>query len=418
MASSRPDSSTSANLNETPGAAPRPGLAVTAARVVTPTGVLDNATVVAAGGRVIEILPSDTPLTGFEGEHYRLEDATLLPGFIDLHVHGGGGWRVGVHGDLQGTATADTDSIYEMSRFLATTGVTGFLPTLSTASVEEMLATVRQVAPLVGRDLPGADVLGTHLEGPYLNITKKGAQRGEYIRPPSRREFEPIWEASGGTVRYMTLAPEIAGALEFTTWLTGLGVFVSAGHTDAVAADMERASEAGLKGATHLFNAMRGIHHREPGVAGWALANDDTWVEIICDGVHVDPTVIRLALRAKGVDRVAAITDAGAFTGMPNGVYDEGYRHVTVKDGVCTLPDGGLAESMSPMNRNCMVLKHKVGATWPEIAQMTALNPATVLGLSHRRGSIEVGKDADLVALGPSGDVRLTTVRGRAVHRP
>lgn len=395
-------------------------LAITAGRVVTPQAELFDATVVCQGGRITEILPGGAPLNGFGGRHIsrhiNLPDATLLPGFIDLHVHGGGGWRVGVAGDLQGTATADADSLVEMSRFMANTGVTGFLPTLSTASVEEMTATVRQVANLVGKDLPGADVLGTHLEGPYLNFAKKGAQRGEYIRPPSRQEFEPIWQASNGTVKYMTIAPEVEGATEFISWLTSLGIFMSAGHTDALAADMERATAAGLKGATHLFNAMRGIHHREPGVAGWALANDTTWVEIICDGVHVHPTIIRMAIRAKGAGRVAVITDAGAFTGMPNGVYDEGYRQVTVKDGICTLEDGGLAESMSPMNRNCMVLLNDAGATWQEIALMTALVPATMLGLQDCRGSIEVGKDADLTALGPTGETLLTTIRGNVVH--
>lgn len=394
-----------------------PPLAVTAARVVIPQAVLQNATVVCEGGRITQVLPEGASSAGLPGQHLHLADATLLPGFVDLHVHGGGGWRVGVANDLQGTATAYTDSLAEMARFMATTGVTGFLPTLSTSSAEDMTRTARQVANLVGKDLPGADVLGTHLEGPYLNISKKGAQRGEYIRPPSRAEFEPIWQASDGTIRYLTIAPEVEGATEFISWLSSLGIFVSAGHTDALASDMQRAAAAGLKGATHLFNAMRGIHHREPGVAGWSLANDDTWVEIICDGVHVHPTIIRMAIRAKGAGKVAAITDAGAFTGMPNGVYDEGYRQVTVKDGICTLEDGGLAESMSPMNRNCMVLLNEVGATWQEIALMTAYVPARILGLDDRRGSIEVGKDADLTALDARGGVLLTAVRGRVVHQ-
>ena len=234
-------------------------LAITAARVVTPGGVLQNATLVTDGERILGVTQNEPPRGVTQ---LVFEDATLLPGFIDLHVHGGGGWRVGVDTDLLNRPDADPDPLVNMSRFMASTGVTGFQPTLSTASKEEMLATVTSVARLVGQDLPGADVLGTHLEGPYLNAARKGAQREEFIRPPDREEFLEVWQASRGTARYVTLAPELQGAAEFTEWLTGLGVFVSAGHTDARAEDMERAYAAGLKGVTHLFNAMRGLQKR------------------------------------------------------------------------------------------------------------------------------------------------------------
>ena len=392
-------------------------LAITASRIVTPDGVLEDATLVTNGQRSASVHAAGSAPPHAATDHLHFEDATLLPGFIDLHVHGGGGWRVGVVTDLLDRHGEDVEPLVELSRFLATTGVTGFLPTLSTATAHDMLETVTRVAPLVGEDLPGADVLGTHLEGPYLNVARKGAQRGDLIRPPSREEFLPIWQASRGTARYMTLAPELDGATEFISWLRELGVFVSAGHTDALADQMDLAFEAGLQGVTHLFNAMRGLHHREAGVAGWALAHDTVWVELIGDGVHVHPAAMRLAIRAAGAGRVAIITDAGAFTGLPDGVYDEGYRTVTVKDGLCTLEDGTLAESMSPMNRNCMVLLKEVGATWEQIARMTALVPATMLGVQARRGSLEPGKDADLTVLGADGEVLLTTVRGRVVHR-
>ncbi len=382
-----------------------------APRVVTPEGVIEGATVKIQDGRIQAVRPAGAPEGGASPGRIALEGATLLPGFIDVHVHGGGGWRVGTNQDPQ------RDTIVEMSRFLATTGVTGFLPTLSTASDDDMEATVRQVAAVVGKELPGADVLGTHLEGPYLNPEKKGAQREELMQPPSRERFLRHWEASGGTIRYMTLAPELEGALELVALLNELGVFASAGHSNALGHEMERAFDAGVRGATHLFNGMRGIQQREPGVAGAALAHPTAWVELIGDGVHVHPTVMRLAIRAKGARGVVIVTDAGAFTGLPDGVYDEGVRVVTVKHGRCLLPDGTLAESMSPMNRNCMVLLSEVGVGWVDIARMTATNPATMLGLQERRGSIEVGKDADLTALGPDGEVLLTTIRGRVVHR-
>ncbi len=393
-----------------------PPLAITAARVVTPRGVMENATLLAEDGVIVSIAPADQASAPGHTE-LAFPGATLLPGFIDLHVHGGGGWRVGVETDLLQRADTSGEPLLELSRFMAQAGVTGFLPTLSTATAADMLATVNQAAELVGQDLPGADVLGTHLEGPYLNVERKGAQRGELIRPPSRQEFMPILEAARGTPLYVTLAPEVNGATEFITWLANEGVFVSAGHTDATETQMERAYAAGVRGVTHLFNAMRGLHHREAGTAGWALAHEEVWAELIGDGEHVNPTAMRLALRAKGAGKIALITDAGAFTGLPDGIYDEGYRVVTVKNGLCTLPDGTLAESMSPMNRNCMVLLEEVGATWEQIAIMTSLVPATMLGLHARRGSLEPGKDADLTVLDASGQALLTTVRGRIVHR-
>lgn len=384
-----------------------PGFALKAARVVTPQGVLPDTTVVVQDQRIAWMGTGSPPAAP---RVHDLGDATLLPGFIDVHVHGGGGWRVGDQPE------DGRDAVAELSRFLATTGVTGFLPTLSTAEPQVTLQVARQVGQLTGIDLQGADVLGTHLEGPYLNPRKKGAQREDLIRPPSAAEFHSIWRASGGTIRYMTIAPEMEGAPEFIRLLTELGVFASAGHSDATAAQMKIGFEAGIQGATHLFNGMRGLHHREPGVVGAALAQDGVWVELIADGVHVHPTALRVAIRAKGIERVVVITDAGAYAGMPDGVHNEGYRVVTVKGGWCTLPDGTIAESTSPMNRNCMILKEQVGLGWVEIARVTALNPATLLGLQQRRGSIEVGKDADLTVLGPSGETLLTTVRGRVVH--
>lgn len=395
---------------------------VSAARVVTPTGVVDDGAVVVDGSRFHAVLAADERAQAVAAgasaaTHLAFPDATLLPGFIDLHVHGAGGWRVGASGNLVEPRDQNMDPIVEMARLMARTGVTGFLPTLSTSTQAEMLGTVRQAARWVGRDLPGADVLGTHLEGPYLNRARSGAQRSDLMQLPSSEAFQPIWEASNSTVRYVTLAPELPGATSFIAWLAEHGVHVSAGHSDARAQQMPTAARAGLRGVTHLFNAMSGVHHREPGLAAWALADDQAYVELIGDGLHVHPTVMRLAIRAKGVGRVAIVTDGGAFTGLPDGVYREGQRTVAVSGGISTLEDGTLAESASPMNRNCMVLLRDVGVSWTEIAHMTALVPATMLGLQARRGSIEAGKDADLAVLGPDGDVLLTTVRGRVVHR-
>jgi N-acetylglucosamine-6-phosphate deacetylase len=383
--------------------------ALKVSRAVLPSGILHDATILIEQGKIADVYSSvphlDVPQT------FILEDAILLPGFIDLHVHGGGGWRLGIQDDH------GTKPVSEIGRFLARTGVTSFLPTVATTSDAKMASAVRQVADLVGKDYGGAEVLGSHLEGPYLNPEMKGAMRKELFRDPSEEHFMPFWEASEGTISYLTLAPERDGALKFVKTLCNLGVVVSAGHTNARATEMEAAFQSGISVVTHLFNAMRGIHHREPGVVGAALANPHVWVELIGDGIHVHPSVMRLAIRAKGNDRVAIITDGGSFTGHPDGTFEEGERVVTVKDGKVTLPDGTLAGSASPMNRNCTVLVEKVGMSWSEIAQITSANPAALLGIANRKGSLEAGKDADLVALSTNGDVVLTVVRGQVVYQ-
>ncbi len=378
------------------------------ARVVLPDRVADDVVVTIHGGRIERIGAGDREPPA----SHAYANATLLPGVIDVHVHGSGGWRIGADG-------SQDEAVAGMRRSLAASGVTAFLPTIGTTTDDVTLAALDSIARAVSEDAlaaAGARVLGSHLEGPYLNPKRKGAMRADLMRLPEPTHFESLWQAARGTLRYLTLAPELPGAEPLVATLREREVFVSAGHTDALAAQMLHAFDRGVQGVTHLFNAMRGLHHREPGVAGAALVRDDVWVELIGDGIHVHPDVMRLVFRQKGANRVAIVSDTGRYAGMPSGTYEEPHRTVVVDGMRCAYPDGTLAGSASPMNRNLQLLHHELGLPWTDIAVMTAANPAAMLGLQDRIGSIEVGKDADLVVLDDTGTVALTLVRGDVAY--
>lgn len=384
---------------------------IQADQVILPSGLASNTTLLIDNGKIAGVYPEKLSATESSYiQHLLFENAILLPGFIDLHVHGGGGWRIGL-------ANRDVNAVEQVSRYLATTGTTSFLPTIATTTDDMLLKTVKQAASLVNKPLDGATVLGIHLEGPYLNPEKKGAMQQELFRDPSIEHFSQFWEVSQGSIRYVTLAPERNGSLALIRELCKLNVVVSAGHTNARADEINMAFASGITVVTHLFNAMRGVHHREPGVAGAALSHPDVWVELIGDGIHVHPAVMQIALRSKGIEKVAIITDGGSFMGQADGSYTEGHRTVTVKNKQVTLPDGTLAGSASPMNHNCMVLANELGLSWSDIAKLTSLNPARILGIDQRKGSLEVGKDADLVVMKPDGEVLLCMVEGRIAYQ-
>lgn len=379
-------------------------ICIQAGKVVASQRTLVDGAVTIADGRITAV----GELSSTDSGARRLEypDGILLPGFIDLHVHGANGQRFD-------TASVAPAGIAHVSEYLAATGTTCFLATVAAASKDILHCAVAAIATAIERPLPGATVLGIHLEGPYLNPVRRGAMQGELLTLPSLEHFLPLWEAASGEIKYLTLAPELARANAFIRDVANLGIHVSAGHTDADARTFEQACEQGVSGVTHLFNAMSGIHHREPGVAGAALCHPTVWVELVGDGIHVHPSIMKIALRAKGLDRVAIVTDGGALTGKVDGEHHDGRRQVVLKDYKCTLPDGTLAGSASPMNRNCRILRNELGLEWQDVARLTARNAATMLGVGHCKGSIAVGMDADLVVLDRECNVLLTVVQGR-----
>jgi N-acetylglucosamine-6-phosphate deacetylase len=334
-------------------------------------------------------------------------DRFVTPGFIDVHVHGGGGHDV---------MDASIKGLSGLSRFLAAGGVTSFLATAYSASQDDMLAATKTVARAVEEGSEGSEILGLHLEGPYVNPKMAGAQSVAHIRPPSIDELEEVYIAADRALRVVTLAPEMEGAIEAVEWLRSKGVVPSAGHTDATHAEMMAAVEAGLSHTAHLFNRMRPLRHREPGAVGVALADDRVSVELIADGVHLHPSTLRLAARAKGPGRTALVSDAVSAAGLPDGEHRLGAEKVLVKGGRSHLESGALAGSTIRLCDAVRYAVETVGFPVTEAIEMASSTPARIIGVVDRKGRLAPGMDADLTVLGRDYAVLLTMVGGGVVY--
>lgn len=375
--------------------------------IVTPKGTLSGgALVMDDAGLIAEVgaLPSrraDVDAPGF----------LVLPGFIDLHVHGGGGADF-----MHGTAEAARQAARTHARF----GTTGLLATTLTGSREATdaaIASVRDVCE-AGQGTDEARLLGIHLEGPYICAARRGAQPLAYVRPPDIDEFAHWCALSGGRVRQVTLAPEVAGAEELIRAAVGRGVVVSVGHTDADAEGVSRAVAWGASQATHVFNAMTGVHHRAPGAAAAALALPEIVAEVIADGVHLHPTIVRLVLNAKGPDGVVLITDAMEGVAMPDGEYDLGGAPVRVRDGTASFADGTLAGSVLTMNKAFANVRRFSGLSPALASRLASANAARQIGVLDVLGTLEVGKRADVAVVDPeTGEVAWTIIGGQVAYR-
>jgi N-acetylglucosamine-6-phosphate deacetylase len=386
-------------------------LLVTDARVVVPGQVLAPGWLHVVDGRIVAIGPGapDDALTEAD-EVLEAGGDWLLPGFVDVHVHGAVGSEA-MDGDVEG--------LIRMSEFYAAHGVTSFLATTWAASrgdidhaLRGIIATQRLAA---SEGLRGARLVGAHLEGPYLNPAWCGAQDLSAIRPADPEELA-AW-LGHGVVRLITLAPEIDANRAVIDMCRRAGVTVGAGHSEATYEQLLEATRLGLSHVTHTFNAMRPFHHREPGIVGGALTIDSLTAELIADGVHVHPTAVRALLRARGPEGVVLVTDAMRATGLPEGDHVLGERTVTVEDEAVRLPDGTLAGSVLTMDRALATVLDATGATPAELWPAVSRNAAHVAGIGDRTGALEVGSDADLVLLGEGCRVSATVVAGVVVHR-
>ncbi len=331
----------------------------------------------------------------------------LVPGFIDLQVNGG----AGVDCLRSGPDAYDT-----LGRYLAATGVTAYLPTITSAPLEEMRRAIDVAGLAAAQPASLPEILGVHLEGPYLNPLRRGAHRAQDLRHPTVAEIAETCRRAKGSVRIVTLASELEGAEAVVRWLVAERVTVALGHTDAGYDEIVAAATWGARMVTHVFNAMRGFHHREPGAAGAALLVPGLTVGVIADLIHVHPGSLQIIARAAGMSRVALVTDAISAAGMGRGNFTLGTQTVEVRDGVARLPDGTLAGSTLAMVRAIQNFTRAAAVSLRDAVQAATLVPARLLGLS-RKGRIAPGADADLVVVDRDGSVALTMTRGQIAYR-
>lgn len=335
----------------------------------------------------------------FPKDHY------LVPGLIDLHVHGANG-----HDVMDGTE----ESLNELCRALAAEGVTGFLATTMTVANEHLEAVLQTIAARQPTK-EGSAILGVHLEGPFLSKAKIGAQNAEFTQDPDISLVSKWQKLAQGAIKVVTLAPELPEAIAFIKALRSQGINVAIGHTNATYAETMDAVAAGCSQATHLFNAMRGLAQREPGAVGALLTSDSVVAELICDGIHLHPAVVSLAYRMKSRDRLLLVSDAMRAKCMDDGDYELGGQIVHVKKGKATLDDGTLAGSTLRLPRAIKAMSEYAGCSLEDAIRMAAYNPARTLGLSDKKGSLSLGKDADLVVLNADFNVLLTMRAGCVV---
>jgi N-acetylglucosamine-6-phosphate deacetylase len=381
----------------------------TATRLYTPVEEIQNPLLVVEDGMITGVsaraakeVPAGTSLVDFG-------DAALAPGFVDIHMHGGAGL------DLM---RASLSELPRLGKFLMTHGVTGYFATTVAAPLDVTCSALERLADAIdaARTTPDnsaqARPLGIHLEGPFLSHKRRGVHPPEFLVAPTVAVFERLWQAARGHVRMLTIAPEVPDAMAVIAEVARRNVCVSIGHSDAEMPIAREAVKAGARHATHTFNAMRPLDHREPGIIGEVLSNDQLSADIIVDGIHLDPAVVKVFLRAKGHERAVLITDAISATGMPDGRYQLGPIEVDVKDGKCTSK-GSLAGSVLTMDRAVRNVTKFSEWTLRDAVQAATLNPARAVGLASHHGILAKGAFADFTVLSPTGEVLKTIVRGQ-----
>jgi len=363
----------------------------------TETGQIDHPVITVEDGLITSIAP---------GEPNNSTDV-LTAAFFDIHVHGA------LSFDFMAATPAE---IAAAGRFLASRGVGHYLPTTVTAPIDKTLSALEALADAIeaGPAHDAATAVGIHLEGPFVSHAKRGVHPADCIQPPSIALFDRFQQAARGHIRLLTLAPELPGALDLIAHATAVGVRISLGHSDATAAEATAGIAAGATSATHTFNAMRALSHREPGILGVVLDRDDLYAELICDGVHVDPSMVRLWLKMKGPERAILVTDGMSATGMPDGEYDLGGIAVTVKDGVC-LSGSTLAGSVLTMDKAVANLQAFTGTPLAMAVRLAAQNPARMIGLPQIN-ALAVGSPANFNVFDAGGKRTGSYLAGRLIE--
>lgn len=375
-------------------------------RIALPNGQLMTGEILMADGKIIQV--SELPIDGFLGARFDGESCMALPGFIDLHIHGAIGADF-MDGDKRAFET--------IASYLPQEGTTSFLATTLTQSVQNIQRAVSSGERFMAGDssIPakGAEMLGFHLEGPFIHPDQAGAQPLEFIREPSTNLLHGWFGERLEHLKVVTLAPEKDLDFKVIHYLTEQGVISSAGHTTATHEEIEQATQHGLSHLTHFCNAMSGLHHREIGVVGAGLLNDQLFCEVIADGIHISDDMLKLMLKVIGSERIILITDSMRAKGLSDGTYTLADQQVEVIGARATLANGTLAGSVLKMNDGMKKLQSLAHVSMKDIMNMTSVNAAKRLDVYERKGSIEVGKDADIVLVDDQFDVHSTFCMGR-----
>jgi N-acetylglucosamine-6-phosphate deacetylase len=381
---------------------------ITAALLVTPVEWIESPLVTVEDGHIAALRSrSDAEIPA--GQLLNFPGLILAPGFIDIHIHGGAG---------RDAMEASESALEQIELQLVKHGVTAYLPTTVTAPQERILKALGGLGKLIAtanKNQGRAAPLGIHLEGPFISHEKRGVHPPENLVSPSPRAFDRFWQASAGNIRMMTIAPELPGAAETIQHGRTLGVHSSLGHSNATYQQAQLGISAGADHATHTFNAMRTLDHRDPGILGAVLENDELTADIIADGIHVHPSVLALFLRAKGTDRAILITDAISATGMPDGIYSLGGLEVQVSNGRCEY-QGKLAGSVLTLDRAIRNVMSFAGWQLQQAVRLATLNPAQRLGITDKRGLLAPGRRADLTVLTAEGHVAHTIIGGEIAN--
>lgn len=389
--------------------------AIFAGTIYTPMEEIENGVILIDGHRISKVGPKHEIKVPAGAMVVDNKDRIIVPGFIDLHIHGAAG-----HDLMEGTPEA----VMAVGTYLARHGTTSYLATTVTASLERTLHAGKSLGEIIRSSqsshgasdrIAGAQPLGIHFEGPFLNIKKRGAHPASQIQKPSTDTLARILDAAGNTARVVTLAPELEGALAVLEYARSRGLRVGIGHSNATFEEAERAIAAGATHAVHVYNAMRPFGHRDSGIIGAVLVDDRVSAELICDGVHVEPSAIRLLVKAKGVARVILVSDSLSGAGMPDGNYRLGNFTVHVAGGVCRTVEGNLAGSTITLDAAVRNLANFTGLSYQACLPCVTFNPARILGLEKQKGVIAPGADADLAILDRNHYVTQTYVRGRPV---
>ena len=384
-----------------------PVTAIYASRILTPQEELLDTVILVEGGRITAIGHRDEVKIPEGAVDYVASGMTVVPGFVDVHIHGAGG-----HDVMEATPAA-LDCI---TSTVARHGTTSILATTVTAPVDETCKSLEGIAQYIRshehQENTGlaAEILGIHLEGPFISKTRRGVHPSDSITRPSIEILDKFRAASDGLIRILTVAPEIPGALDLIRVAVTNGIVAAIGHTDADYEQARAAIQAGARHAVHFYNAMRPFSHRDPGVIGAVLTEPDVTAEIIADGIHVAGPAIQVLLGTKGFDTVLLASDGTAATGMPDGNFRLGNFEVTVKDGVCRNSEGKLAGSTLTLDRALRYIV-SLGVPLIDALRMATILPARRLGLAGKKGIIAIGADADLVVLTP--DLRVAGVMTR-----